>query len=70
MLSHPLFRRLAQLDQTEEEALSAGVVSPEELAAWRVGLERAEAERAFFASCNLILVAGTVPGGRQAGQAT
>jgi len=69
VLSHPLFRRLAQLDQTEEDALSAGIVSPEELTAWRASLEQAEAERGFFASCNLILVAGTAPGGRSEGEA-
>jgi ubiquinone/menaquinone biosynthesis C-methylase UbiE len=68
-LSHPLFRQLAQLDQAEADALSAGVVSSDELATWRSGLERAEADGAFFASCNLILVAGRTPGGRSADEA-
>lgn len=63
ILSHPLFRQLAQLDQAEAEALSAGVISSEELVRWRSGLDQAEADGTFFASCNLILVAGRRPGG-------
>ncbi len=58
VVSYPLTRQLVQLDEAEAEALSAGVVTSEELDTWRAGLERAEANGAFFASASILLVAG------------
>jgi ubiquinone/menaquinone biosynthesis C-methylase UbiE len=68
-LSHPMARQIAQLDEAEAEALSAGVVSSEELDIWRAGLEQADADGVFFSSGSLVLVAGHTLGSRSAGEA-
>jgi ubiquinone/menaquinone biosynthesis C-methylase UbiE len=56
--SYPVARQMVTLDRTENEALSVGVVSEEELKRWRLDLERADAEGLFFGSVSLVLVGG------------
>ena len=70
VLSYPLARQIAVLDEAEAEALSAGVVSSEELAIWRAALERADADGAFFSSGSVVVVAGHTPGSRSADEAS
>ena len=58
---YPLLRALACLDQVEERALRAGVLSTPDIERWRKSLESADAKRAFFASVTMILIAGKKP---------
>jgi ubiquinone/menaquinone biosynthesis C-methylase UbiE len=69
ILSYPLARQMGQFDEAEAEALSAGVVSSEELDVWRAALEQADADGAFFASASLVLVAGRMSGSRSEDEA-
>ena len=69
VLSYPLARQICQFDEAEAEALSAGVVSSEELDVWRAGLEQADSDGAFFASASVMLVAGHTSGSRPADEA-
>ena len=54
-------RMLGRLDDSANEALAAGIVNPGELQRIRDGLEEADRTGLFFASVNLMLVAGTKP---------
>lgn len=53
-----LWRLGALLDRVENEALSAGVITDDELQRWRESLERADAEGVFFGTGCMMLVAG------------
>jgi ubiquinone/menaquinone biosynthesis C-methylase UbiE len=54
-------RALFGLDGIEQHALAAGVIDADESRRWRARLARAEAGEAFYASTNLVMVAGCVP---------
>jgi hypothetical protein len=56
--SYQIARNAGHLDKAGEMAVAAGVVTADELARWRRGLEQVEAEGAFFSSLSLFLVAG------------
>lgn len=62
ILSYPLAREIGQFDVIEREALSAGVVTAEELDLLRASLDQAEAEGTFFAMASMVMVGGRVPG--------
>lgn len=49
---------LLKLDDLQNRALIAGVVTDFEVQRFRESLEKAEAKRAFFATCNMITVIG------------
>jgi hypothetical protein len=51
--------RLGWLDGVERDALTAGAVADDALAAFRMDLRAADSAGGFFASLNHILVAGT-----------
>ena len=51
-------RQMVPLDRVEAFALTEGLVSPEELEAWRSDLKRADEQGGFFASVNIIMLAG------------
>jgi len=53
-----LARAFARLEASEQEALKAGIITPEELASWQAGLERAAQEQLFFASVSMVIAAG------------
>jgi ubiquinone/menaquinone biosynthesis C-methylase UbiE len=61
LLDYALARQIGGLDAVEREALSAGIVTADELQQWRASLERAAAEGVFFGSGSLVLVAGRKP---------
>ncbi len=61
-LSCSLAYQIGQLENAEREALSAGVISEDELAVWRAALEQADTEGVFFASASMTMVAGRAPG--------
>jgi hypothetical protein len=52
------FRYGTQMDIIEREALSAGLVTEEELKRWQLYLEEAETAGTFFAQAAAVLVAG------------
>lgn len=52
------FRYGTQMDIIEREALSAGLVTEEELKRWQQNLEEAETAGTFFAQASAVLVAG------------
>lgn len=56
-----LWRYLTRQDEVEEQALREEVCSSRELESWRASLEHANATACFFASVNMILVAGSKP---------
>ncbi len=56
-------RQVMRLEETEKEALAAGIVSNEELQRWHSSLEQADAEGVFFLNGNMVLVAGVKPSG-------
>jgi len=58
ILSYSLACQISQLKNAECEALSAGVVSEDELDIWRAALEQADKEGVFFASASMIMVSG------------
>lgn len=62
ILSYPLARELGRFDLVEQEALSADVVSAEEIDLFHASLEQAEAEGIFFAMASMVMVSGRVPG--------
>ena len=62
ILSYPLAREIGRFDVVEREALSAGVVTAEELDLLRASLERAEAKGTFFAMASMVMVGGRVSG--------
>jgi len=45
-------------DETEKEALTAGIITRDELQRWHASLERADSEGVFFGSGSMVLVAG------------
>ncbi len=53
-----LTRYIALLDKTEKEAISAGIITEEELNCWHNNLEKLNDEGAFFSSVIMVLVAG------------
>ena len=58
ILSYSLACQIGQLENAEREALSAGVVSENELDIWRAALEQADKEGVFFASASITMVGG------------
>lgn len=54
-------RQVLRLDETEREALAAGIVTNDELQRWRASLEQANAEGVFFLNGNMVLVSGIKP---------
>lgn len=56
-----LIRQATQADRTEQEAITAGTLSIEEVRRWRGYQEQADTEGVFFASVNIMLVAGRKP---------
>jgi SAM-dependent methyltransferase len=54
-------RNVARLDLFEHYALSAGVITRQELQRWRASLEAAQDAGEFFASLNRVLVVGMKP---------
>ena len=56
--NYALWRQIAKFDETEREALAAGIVTDDELQRWRTSLERASADDVFFGSLSQVLVAG------------
>jgi ubiquinone/menaquinone biosynthesis C-methylase UbiE len=56
--NYALIRQIALLDEAEEEALTAGIITQDELQRLHASLERADSEGCFFSSGCLILVAG------------
>ncbi|MGD0611429.1 MAG: methyltransferase domain-containing protein [Anaerolineales bacterium] len=61
---YALCREADFLDQVEQEALSAGIISAAELRRWRASLEKASAEGCFFASGTGAILAGRRPRSR------
>jgi ubiquinone/menaquinone biosynthesis C-methylase UbiE len=59
---YALCRQANFLERVEQEALSGGIVSADELARWRASLEKAAGEGVFFASGSGAIVAGRKPG--------
>lgn len=51
-------RQTVLLGETEQAALAAGLITPDELAAWHGSLEQADAGDAFFGFFNQVIVAG------------
>ena len=60
MTDYALGREVIVLDHRETEALAGGVITPDELNRWHMDLEQLHREESFFASFNLVLVAGIV----------
>lgn len=58
---YTLMRQTVLLGETEQAALSAGVITPDELAAWHQSLEQAEAGGVYFGFFNQVIVAGRRP---------
>ncbi|MCP5419669.1 MAG: methyltransferase domain-containing protein [Gammaproteobacteria bacterium] len=56
-----LVKYLTKLDEIEQGALKANLITPEELERWREGLARSENDGTFFASLVMVLVAGRKP---------
>nr|MBI2905043.1 methyltransferase domain-containing protein [Chloroflexota bacterium] len=56
--NYAFWRLMSVMDRVEAEALAAGVVTADELARWRAGLEQADAAGVFFGSESLTLAAG------------
>jgi hypothetical protein len=55
---YALRRLIARFDETEREALAAGIIIERELQRWHTSLDRANTEDAFFGSVTQMLVAG------------
>jgi hypothetical protein len=55
---YALARLIATLNETEKEALAAGIITEHELEHWHVSLERADTEGGFFCSASVVLVGG------------
>ncbi len=58
---YALARRIMRLDQVAQEAQAAGVISERELERWQASVERSASIDAFFASVNVVAVAGRKP---------
>lgn len=56
-----LVYQATQADRTEQEAIADGILSVEEVQRWRTNQDRADAEGVYFASVNLLLIAGQKP---------
>ena len=56
--NYALARQIVLLDQAEKEALTAGIITSDELQRLHTSLERADSEGVFFSSGSLMLVAG------------
>ncbi len=59
--SYPTWRYLSKMEETEQEAVEAGILTEEEVRRLHESLEAAEAEGAFFGMSSLIMVAGRKP---------
>ncbi len=55
---YTLARYLTLLDEVENEAIAADIITEEELRCWRMNLERANKEGIFFCCINMVIVAG------------
>jgi len=55
------FRESIQADRTEQDAVAAGIFSDEDICIWRNSQAQADADGVYFASVNLILMAGRKP---------
>jgi hypothetical protein len=53
-----LTRYIALLDKIENEAISTGIITDEELKHWHNNLERLNNEGIFFSSITMVLIAG------------
>jgi hypothetical protein len=58
--NYALCREIIVLDRREQEALAAGAIRQDELDRWHEDLEALDHNGGFFASFNLVLVAGNV----------
>lgn len=58
--NHALARKIFVLDKRESESLAAGVITKDELNRWNQDLDQLQQTESFFASLNLMLVAGRV----------
>ena len=58
--SYGVARQLGQPELTEQTALAAGALTPDELEHWQAALHAADSAGRFFASVTLIMVAGRV----------
>jgi ubiquinone/menaquinone biosynthesis C-methylase UbiE len=56
--SYGLYRELNLSDRIEREAVSAGIITSDELTRWHRSLEEAELKGTFLAHGNMVLVAG------------
>lgn len=56
-----LLRYLTRQDDVEETALVHNVISLQDLKRWHIDLEQADRKKSFFASLNIIMVAGRKP---------
>lgn len=56
--NYAVARYIGHLDRVEEAAIDAGVITNQELQRWRANLTEAEAKGVFFASLNLVMIAG------------
>lgn len=55
-------RRIFKLEESEQDALDAHIITEEELERWRAALARADSDGVFFASLTVVLIAGRKPG--------
>ena len=58
---YALDRFIERLDEVEEKAVEAGVITHDALDRWRASLELMDQTGAFFASANLVMVSGRKP---------
>ncbi len=61
LTDYGLARRVVQLDQIAEEAQAAGALDDEEMRRWQASLGRSASVDGFFASANIVTVAGRRP---------
>ena len=58
---YAFWREIARTDEVEQGAVTAGNVRAEALERWRGGMSEVNRDGTFFASVNMVLVAGTKP---------
>jgi hypothetical protein len=58
---YALVRQLTRLDSVEREALSAGIITIDELRCWHNSLEQAAEDDCFFSNFSLMIVSGRKP---------
>ncbi|HEY0604053.1 MAG TPA: methyltransferase domain-containing protein [Herpetosiphonaceae bacterium] len=59
--NYELARYLVRLDASEQEALTAGLITEVELERWQSSLHQAAAENIFFGSVSMIIASGRKP---------